>query len=84
MVYVYILQSSNDKGFYIGITKNFVSRLSKHNKGQVESTRKRKPFVLIYNEELKDYKSARLREIEIKSFKGGIKFKELIKHCRVV
>ena len=79
MVFVYILKSLKDNGFYVGISKDIDSRLIKHNRGSVSSTSKRRPFQLIYNESFANYSSARLREKEIKSYKGGLKFKELIK-----
>jgi putative endonuclease len=78
MIFVYILQSLIDKGFYIGITANVEKRLNKHNNGGVISTSKRKPFKVIYFEPYENYFFARLREKELKSFKGGNKLKELI------
>lgn len=78
MVYVYIIQSLVDKGYYIGICKDICNRFKKHNSGSVRSTQNRRPFKLIYSEELINYKHARNREKQIKSFKGGNKFKELI------
>jgi len=79
MVYLYILQSFRDKGYYIGITANIENRLKKHNKGEVRSTKTRKPFVVIYSEKFENYKSARIREKEVKSYKGGNAFRGLIK-----
>jgi len=79
MLYVYILKSLKDNRYYIGITKNLKSRLVKHNRGGVYSTKARKPFILIKSEKFENYSSAREREKEIKSFKGGNKFKKLIK-----
>ena len=79
MVYLYVLQSLKDKGYYIGISANLEKRLQKHNEGGVRSTRARKPFTLIYSEGYADYTRARIREKEVKSYKGGDKFKELIK-----
>lgn len=78
MVYVYVLQSQRDNGYYIGICKDIEKRLEKHNRGGVRSTKNRKPFKLIYSEELDTYLSARAREKEIKSYKSGNKFKELV------
>lgn len=78
MVYIYILQSVKDYGYYIGIGKDLNKRLKKHNNGGVSSTKHRKPFQLIYSEEFEDYKFARIREKEIKSYKGGNVFKKLI------
>ncbi len=78
MVYVYVLQSLVDNGYYVGIGKDLVVRLKKHNRGGVRSTKNRKPFKLIYSEELENYSMARKREKELKSYKGGNLFKELI------
>ncbi len=50
-----------------------------HNKGKNRSTKSRKPFKLIYKETFNNYKQARNREKEIKLYKGGFKFKKLIK-----
>jgi putative endonuclease len=78
MVHVYILKSLKDNKYYIGITKNLENRLAKHNRGEVFSTKTRKPFILIKSEEFENYSNAREREKEIKSYKGGNKFKKLI------
>ena len=50
MEYVYILQSQTDNNFYVGWTNNLKERLKEHNDGKVFSTRRRKPFNLIYYE----------------------------------
>jgi putative endonuclease len=78
MIFVYILQSEVDKGYYIGICKDLDSRLVKHNQGGVRSTKNRRPFKVIYTEEFENYATARQREKEIKSFKGGNSFKKLL------
>ena len=77
MIYVYILKSLKDRGYYIGISKDLKSRLIKHNSGGVYSTKNRRPFKLVYAEAFSDYKDARLRETKIKSYKGGNSFKKL-------
>lgn len=79
MVYVYILQSEVDQGYYIGICKELELRIRKHNSGSVKSTKKRKPLTLKYFEKFESYKLARVREKEIKSFKGGNSFKKLLR-----
>ena len=79
MINVYVIQSQQDFGYYIGITKNTSKRLLSHNRGKVSSTKKRKPFILVYSEEYKDYKQARIRETELKSYKGGNALKQLLK-----
>jgi putative endonuclease len=78
MVYVYILQSRVGKGYYIGICNNLEKRLEKHNKGGVYSTKKHRPFRIIYSEKYESYSDARIREKEIKSYKGGNTFRSLI------
>lgn len=78
MAYVYVLQSLVDFGYYIGICKDLDNRLRKHNQGGVHSTKKRRPFKIVFSEKLENYYFARIREKELKSYKGGNKFKVLI------
>ena len=42
--YIYVLQSEKDKKFYVGYTKNLKSRFEQHTKGQVSSTKDRRPL----------------------------------------
>jgi putative endonuclease len=78
-VHLYILKSKSGGKYYVGITAQVPGkRLEYHNKGKVKSTRIFKPWRMIYFEEFKDYKSARVREKLIKSWKGGNAFKKLI------
>lgn len=85
MIFVYVLKSLKDNGYYVGICKNLDKRLERHNSGGVRSTKNRKPFKIIYTEKFSGYLSARVREKEIKSYKGGNKFKELInQYCGIV
>ena len=76
--YVYILQSLKDGGYYVGETSNVEARLEFHNNGFQRSTKSRKPFIIILVEVYPDRSAALKREKEIKSWKGGIKFKKLI------
>ena len=46
--YVYVLQSKMDRKFYTGFTTNLQERLKYHQKGYIESTKKRRPLKLIY------------------------------------
>lgn len=43
MHYVYILQSLENKGFYIGCTSNLEERIAAHNRGDSYHTRKYAP-----------------------------------------
>ena len=42
--YVYVLRSSLDQQFYVGLTNNLPARLEQHNAGLVSSTKRRAPF----------------------------------------
>ena len=64
--YVYLLQSKEDKDFYIGFTSNLEQRVKEHNQGSVPSTKLRRPFELIYFEGYKSQKDARHRENNLK------------------
>ena len=79
MIYAYILKSLKDGGYYVGISKNVVERLRKHNSGSVRSTKSRRPFEVVLSEQYDSYTSARAREKELKAYKGGVQLKELVK-----
>lgn len=78
MYQVYILQSIIRQKYYIGHTKNIENRLYKHNKGLIKSTKYGKPWKLVLVESYKTRAEAYKRELEIKNYKGGIKFKKLL------
>jgi putative endonuclease len=78
MYYVYILLSEKDNKRYIGSTKDLKRRLYSHNRGLVRSTKNRRPLNIIYTEEYKNEKEARLREKYLKTHKGYIDLKKLI------
>lgn len=46
--YTYILKSEKDGQLYIGWTDDLKQRVSKHNKGLVDSTKTRIPLRLVY------------------------------------
>jgi len=70
MFYVYVLQSLKDKMWYTGYTTNLEKRVEEHNKGLVYSTRKRKPFRLIYWEGSLNENDAKMREVYLKTGMG--------------
>ena len=76
--YVYILQSRRDNGYYIGYTADLKQRLKEHNSGKTRSLRHRLPLDLIYVEEFDSKRDAKVREGQIKSWRGGEAFKRLI------
>ena len=70
MHYTYVLQSESDGNFYVGCTKDLKLRFEQHQKGQVESTRQRKPLRLIYYEACLHQEDAFHRERYLKTYNG--------------
>jgi len=62
IVYVYMLQSLIDMRYYVGITVNILERLQKHNRGEISSTKSRKPLKVVYIKEYCSYAEARKHE----------------------
>ena len=67
--FVYALRSLSDGNLYIGISQNPVKRLQLHNKGVTNSTRPRRPFILVFQEVCRSREEAREKE---KYYKSGI------------
>lgn len=78
MFTVYILKSKKNQRYYIGHTNDLIDRLKRHNNGRVTSTKYAIPWEVIYQEFAETKAEAALREMEIKNYKGGIKFKKLL------
>ncbi|MBA3047453.1 GIY-YIG nuclease family protein [Patescibacteria group bacterium] len=68
MYYVYILKSLKDKKLYIGFTSDLNKRFKEHIEGKVESTKNRRPLVLVYYEAYKTKEDAIERERQLKYF----------------
>lgn len=66
MYYFYILQSKLNKEIYMGSTNNLKRRVIEHNKGLELSTKKYKPWELIYYEAFLFEDLARQREQKLK------------------
>ncbi len=64
------MRSSKDNKLYIGYTKNLKLRFEQHSKGLVDSTKYRKPFVVIYYEACQYQKDALRREKFLKTYRG--------------
>ena len=79
MFYTYIIRSLKNGRFYIGATQNLEERLKQHNDNKTRSLANRGPFEIILTENYATFKEARHREIQIKKYKGGRAFKDLIK-----
>ncbi len=79
MYYTYVLDSKKDGNFYTGFTQDLKLRFDQHNKGQVESTKDRRPFKLIYYEACLNRDGATHREKYLKTYHGKAYIKRRIK-----
>jgi putative endonuclease len=84
MYYVYVLRSEKDGRLYTGYSKDMESRLKVHNQGKVRSTKSRRPYVVVYFEEYKDKRTARKRELFLKSGKGRSYLREVGINNRII
>ncbi|HEY1063626.1 MAG TPA: GIY-YIG nuclease family protein [Daejeonella sp.] len=76
MYFSYILKSEKDGRFYYGSTQNIEERLKKHNKGDIKSTKNRRPLILHFIEQHETRSLAYQREIFYKSINGYLFLKE--------
>ena len=79
MCYTYVLYSKKDGNFYTGFTQDLKLRFDQHNKGQVESTKDRRPIKLIYYEACLNRDDATHREKYLKTYHGKAYIKRRIK-----
>ena len=70
--WVYVLQSLKDGKKYTGYTKNLPSRSEAHQNDEVESTKSRRPFELIYFEACLNKNDALKREKYLKTHYGKL------------
>jgi len=77
--YVYILISQKDNRFYIGYTNNLKRRLTQHAKGEVKSTKNRRPLKLVHYEYFIDEVDAKSREVFLKSGAGHKQIKDKLR-----
>jgi len=78
--YIYIIYSSAVDRYYIGHSSNPEARLIEHNLGATISTRRGKPWKLVYKEKLADKTSAIKRENYIKRMKSRKYIETLIRN----
>jgi putative endonuclease len=79
MYYTYVLVSEQDRKFYTGYTQDLKLRFEQHNKGNVESTKNRRPLKLIYYESCLNKDDAIRREKYLKTHHGKIFLKKRLK-----
>jgi putative endonuclease len=74
-----VLRSLKDGKNYTGYTKNLKLRFEQHCDGKVESTRNRRPLVLIYFEGYLNQQDATHREKYLKTYYGKMYLKNRLK-----
>ena len=77
--FTYILKSLKDGKYYTGYTKNIELRFEQHNKGLVDSTKDRRPLILIYFEACLNQEDALHREKYLKTYYGNMFIKNRLK-----
>ena len=81
MYFVYLLESEQDKSWYVGYTPNNpIERLKKHNLLQVYYTKRKAPWKLIYFESYLNRLDATGREKFLKSGSGHNFLKKQLKN----
>ena len=71
MVYTVYILLCNDNSLYVGSTNNLEKRIQQHNelKSGAHYTKIRRPVTLAHSELYSTLKEARVREVEIKSWR---------------
>ena len=74
---VYVLYSKIFKKSYVGYSGNITERLATHNAGNVISTKKYRPWEVVFEEKCETESIARQREKYYKSSSGRRKLKQI-------
>ena len=77
--YIYVLQSEKDGKMYTGYTQNLELRFEQHKKGEVISTKERRPLKLVYFEASLSQEDATHREKYLKTHYGKSFIKKRLK-----
>ena len=77
MHFVYILYSQEFDSFYIGYTKQPDVRVEQHNLGLTKSTKAKRPWVMVYNENFENQTDAWRREKFLKVQRNKTFYKKL-------
>ncbi len=78
MYYTYVLISKCGKRTYTGHTANLDKRLSQHNKGEVKSSNKYRPYEVLFYEIFATLKLAKERELFYKTSTGRYQLRKII------
>ncbi|WP_410796303.1 GIY-YIG nuclease family protein [Maribellus sp. CM-23] len=77
--FVYILQSEQDRSYYIGFTSNLEIRLEYHNSGKSRYTSRKLPWRIVYSESYATKSDALKREKFLKQQRNRAFYERLIK-----
>ena len=77
--FTYVLLSNKDNKFYTGYTKDIELRFEQHQKGNVESTKNRRPLTLVYYEACLSQQDATHREKYLKTYHGKMFLRNRLK-----
>ncbi len=78
--FIYVLESSKDGNLYVGYTNNLNRRFKEHNGGEVDVTKHRRPFGLVYFEGYLNQQDATAREKFFKTGWGRAHLKKVLKN----
>lgn len=81
--YVYTFLSVKDNKLYTGFTTNLKRRLQQHDRGEVSSTKHRRPLKLIHYEYFINRSDAKAREVFLKSGFGRKQLKQALKRTLI-
>jgi putative endonuclease len=76
---VYVLRSDRNGQLYVGYTTNLKNRIERHNKGNVISTKSKRPWKLIFAEAYISQSDALRREQYFKTTQGKIALKHMLR-----
>jgi len=83
MFYVYLLESQKNGSHYVGATADLKKRVQEHNQGLSLSTKRYRPWKLIYYEACLNKTDAARREKWLKTTHGGRMIKARIREYLV-
>jgi len=82
--FVYILESQQNKTYYIGSTNNLERRLDEHNSGKVKYTKNLRPLELKFFKKYDSLTEARKVEYKLKKLKRRDIIEKIIKEQKII
>lgn len=79
MYYVYVIKSIKNNMLYVGRSSNLKRRIMEHKSGNVKSTKKMLPIVVVFYESFLSKQDSIRRERYFKTTKGKSSLKQIIR-----